>query len=193
MVIVIGKRVSLCVLLILSILSGCTPMNVEQFSGRSPTLLPEEYFDGRVMAWGIFEDRFGTLRREFRVDIDGRWDGQTLLLKEYFSYSDGEKQRRIWTIRPQGNGRYSGTAPDIVGAAAGLAAGNALNWRYQMDLKVGDREWRVRFNDWMFLQPDGSLINRAKVSKWGLGLGEVTLFFMREDNLSDQMRKRFVL
>jgi hypothetical protein len=31
----------------------------------------------------------------------------------------------------------------------------------------------------MFLQPDGILMNRAEVSKWGIMIGEVTLVFQR--------------
>ena len=48
-----------------------------------------------------------------------------------------------------------------------------------MDLKVGDGSWRVSFDDWMFLQPDGVLVNRARVKKWGFEIGEVTLFFTK--------------
>jgi hypothetical protein len=32
----------------------------------------------------------------------------------------------------------------------------------------------------MFLQPDGVLINRARVSKWGITIGEATIFFVKE-------------
>ena len=48
-----------------------------------------------------------------------------------------------------------------------------------MDLKVGDGTWRVRFDDWMFLQPNGVLVNRAHVSKWGVEIGEISLFFAK--------------
>ena len=54
-----------------------------------------------------------------------------------------------------------------------------LNWRYDFDLKTGSRTVRVAFDDWMFLQPDGVLINRAKVRKWGFDLGSVTVFFRK--------------
>ena len=65
----------------------------------------------------------------------------------------------------------------MIGEATGRAAGNALNWTYTLDLPVGGSTWRVAFDDWMFLQPDGVMINRAKISKLGLEIGSVTLFF----------------
>jgi hypothetical protein len=157
-------------------------MKPQDFENSTPTLRIEEYFAGKTRAWGIFEDRFGTLRRDFIVDITGTWDEttQTLTLDEDFTYSDGEKDRRIWTIRKIDRHTYSGTAGDIIGSASGEAYGKALNWRYTMDLKVGEGSWRVNFDDWMFLADSETLINRARVSKFGIDIGEVSLFFRKE-------------
>ena len=168
-------------LTLFSLMTGCSPMNNTSTTQLGPSLKIEEYFDGKVYAWGIFEDRFGTLRRQFRVEIDGSWDGQKLVLDEKFLYADGEEDRRVWTITPDGNGRYIGEAGDIIGQAEGVSSGNSLNWRYQMELKVGDGSWKVSFNDWMYLQPGDVMVNRAKVSKWGFTLGTVTLFFIGEE------------
>jgi hypothetical protein len=168
---------SLCLLLV----TGCNAMKPEDFADRQPRLVVEEYFAGETRGYGIFEDRFGKLRREFVVDMNGAWDGHELVLDERFRYSDGEADRRVWRITKQGDHRYEGRADDVVGTATGAAFGNALNWRYEMNLKAGDRTWRVSFNDWMFLQEDRVLINRARVYKWGVQIGEVTLFFRKPE------------
>lgn len=152
-------------------------MKPEQFADAEPRLRVEEYFLGQTRGWGIFEDRFGNLRRQFVVDIDGAWQGDVFVMSERFAYSDGEKQERVWRIGKLDGHRYEGRAGDVVGIASGVAVGNALNWRYEMDLKVGESTWRVRFDDWMFLQPDGILLNRARVTKWGIDIGAVTLVF----------------
>lgn len=161
------------------LITGCSTMKPQDFANSEPRLVVEDYFAGRTRAWGLFEDRFGNLRRQFVVDIDGRWDGLELVLDEHFTYADGERDRRVWRIVKKDEHTYEGRADDVVGTAAGVAYGNALNWQYDMDLKVGDKTWRVRFDDWMFLQADGVLINRARVSKFGLEIGEVTLFFRK--------------
>ncbi|MEC9217680.1 MAG: DUF3833 domain-containing protein [Pseudomonadota bacterium] len=167
------------VLLSLVILSGCTTMKPTDFKNATPQLVIEEYFAGETQAWGLFEDRFGTIRRQFSVDIVGTWDGEFLTLDEKFVFEDGERDRRIWKIRKTGDKTYTGTADDVIGEATGRASGNALNWRYQMDLKVGTSTLRVRFDDWMFLQPSGVLLNRARVTKFGIEIGTVTLAFMK--------------
>ena len=157
-------------------------MTLEDCVRYAPKLVLEAYFEGQTRAWGIFEDRFGNLRREFVVDIDGTVDGDTLTLDERFTFADVETDRRVWTIRRIDDETYDGTADDIVGTARGAVAGNTLNWTYDVDLAMGGRSIRVRFDDWLFLQPDGVLINRARVSKFGLEIGQVILFFQRVDD-----------
>lgn len=159
--------------------TGCSSMQLEDFEQRSPRLRLEEYFQGRTWAWGIFEDRFGNLRREFSVLIDGDWDGQMLVLDESFQYSDGETDHRLWVIEAMGDGTYRGSAHDVIGTAEGQVAGNALRWQYEMNLPVDGNTWKVRFDDWMFLQSDDVLINRARVSRWGFNIGTVTIFFSK--------------
>lgn len=165
-------------------LTGCSTMKPQDFAHKTPKLDIFDYFDGQTEAWGIFEDRFGNLRREFRVDITGTITDGTLKLDEKFDYSDGEKDQRIWYITRTAANQYEGRASDIIGTATGISAGNALNWKYQMDLKVGDSSYRVTFDDWMYLQAGNVLVNRARVTKWGIELGEVSLFFKKPANVS---------
>ena len=170
-------RLSSVVLTLL--LVGCSDMKLEDFAAGEPHLTVEEYFDGRTEAWGLFEDRFGRVRRQFKVDVDGSFDGRELKLVENFVYADGEKDSRIWRITSLGDGRYEGRSDDVIGAASGQARGNAVHWEYDMDLVIGDSTWRVHFDDWMLLQSDEVMINRATVSKFGITLGQVTLFFRK--------------
>lgn len=154
-------------------------MKLEEVARAEPRLALETYFVGHTQAWGLFEDRFGQVRRQFKVDIEGRYDGEELTLVEDFVYADGEQDRRIWRITPLGDGRYEGRADDVIGTAQGQAIGNALHWEYDLGLDIGERNWQVHFDDWMFLQDDDVLINRATVSKFGITVGEVTLFFKK--------------
>ncbi len=167
------------------LLTGCASTKIEQYSAAKLDLVLEDYFVGRTQATGLFEDRFGKIRRQFIVEITGKVEGDTLILDEDFTYNDGEKQRRIWRLKKLGGGRYEGRANDVEGIAIGELRGNAFNFRYAIDLKVGTKKdgspktWRVKFNDWMFLQPNGVILNRAYVSRWGFQIGSVTLSFKR--------------
>ena len=156
-------------------------MNLNKFSNMKPEFSLEDYFSGKTEAWGLFHDRFGNLKRSFKVDITGTLSGNELTLDERFLYDDGEEDQRIWKIKMLGNKKYSGTADDVIGLAVGEASGNALNWKYKLNLKVNDSNIKVDFDDWMFLQDKGILINRAEVKKWGLNIGVVTITFLKVD------------
>ena len=74
---------------------------------------------------------------------------------------------------------YEGSTENSIGIATGRRAGNAFNWTYDFNLKVGDGTWKVKFDDWMFLQPNGVLLNKATVTRWGFKLGTVYLSFSK--------------
>lgn len=166
------------VLALSGVVSACSGMDIEDFQGKSPQLVLEEYFQGESRAYGIFEDRFGTLRRQFVVDVTGTWDGDTLTLEEDFLYDDGERDRRVWRFTKQSDTTYIGRADDVDGDVEATVSGNAMTMSYRVDLPVGDSTWNVRFNDWMFLQEDGVLINRARVTRFGIEIGEATIVFL---------------
>ena len=166
--------------LIFLLTSSCTnKMDIEKFKESKPKFSLENYFEGKTEAWGMFHDRFGNLKRTFKVDITGTLKSDTLTLDEKFLYDDGEQDSRVWTIKILGNNQYSGTASDVVGEAKGISEGNALNWKYKLNLKVGDSTILVDFDDWMFLQDRNILMNRAEVKKWGLNIGVVSITFLK--------------
>ena len=160
--------------------TGCaSSSSLAQFEDAPRQLVLEEYFLGETSAYGLFEDRFGKVRRQFKVDITGELDGNRLTLTENFLYDDGERETRIWEIDVLGDGRYRGTAGDVTGVAEGQVSGNAFNWKYKVDLKVGGSTWNVGFNDWMFLMQDDVLLNRAYVTRYGIEIGQVTIAFRK--------------
>ncbi|MGW8194932.1 MAG: DUF3833 family protein, partial [Desulforhopalus sp.] len=98
-------------------------------------------------------------------------------LREFFTWSDGEKSTRTWKIRKHDDHNYTGTAGDVIGDAEGTLYGNVLHWTYQLHLEVDDSRWKVKFDDWMFLVNDRLLLNKATMSKFGVDVGEVTIVF----------------
>ena len=160
-------------------LTGCAGPQVNDYAAEKPVLDLRRYFQGKVDAWGVFTDRSGQVVKRFVVQMDCKWSGDEGMLDEQFSYSDGTQQRRIWRLRHEGEGRYTGRADDVVGLAAGGVSGNTFRWQYTLALPVNDQVWHVQFDDWMYLMNDRVMLNKAAMSKWGIFLGEVTLSFTR--------------
>jgi Protein of unknown function (DUF3833) len=139
----------------------------------------QQYFNGMLDAYGVFTDRSGTVVKRFTVVMKCTWQGNEGVLDEDFIYSDGTKQKRIWRLKKLPDGRYTGTADDVVGIAQGQTRGNAFNWTYTLSLPVDGKVYEVQFDDWMYLMTDTVMLNKATMTKFGVRLGEVTLSFTR--------------
>ena len=169
--------------LVLIGLFACSSPSVKQYANEKPNLDLSEYFNGTIDAYGIFTDRNGEVKKRFTVLLVAQWkvvDGKKVgTLDESFEYSDGTKQKRVWTLTETAPGKYIGRADDVVGDALGESAGNALNWAYTLALPVDGKIYHVQFNDWMYLITPKVMLNKAKMSKFGIDLGEVTLSFYK--------------
>jgi hypothetical protein len=161
-------------------LSGCAGPTPTDYAAEKPLLDLKTYFNGELVAHGLFTDRNGKVARRFTVAMTGTWEGDQGTLDERFTYSDGSTERRVWHLTALGNGRYTGRADDVVGEAVGIAAGNALNWQYTLRLPVDGKVYEVQFDDWMYLMDERVMLNKAVMSKFGIRLGEVTLSFTRK-------------
>ncbi len=154
-------------------------MRVEPTAGRRHGLSLEDYFAGRTKGWGLVEDRFGRLRRRFTMEIVGEALPEGLRLDERIQFDDGEDSARTWLLTALGGGRYEGRTHDLVGRALGRVAKDSFQWRYRLRLPIGGRRMVVDFDDRMHVLPDGVMINRAGLSKFGIGLAQVTITFRR--------------
>lgn len=163
------------VLHLLFMLVGCTTP-ISYYKQTSPELKLEEFYNGKLTAYGIVQSRNGKVLRRFTVDMLGTWKGNKGVLDEHFVYDDGEKQQRTWYLNKKSEGIYSGSAADVMKAADGETQGFALNWKYTLAINIDDTEWHIDFDDWMYLIDEHRLINRAQMNKWGINVGEVTLY-----------------
>jgi hypothetical protein len=159
--------------------SGCASQHIDAYQAEKPVLDLRSYFNGTLDAYGIFTDRSGQVVKRFTVVMQCSWIGDEGVLDEAFTYSDGSTQRRVWRVKKLSDGQYIGQADDVIGTALGTSRGNALNWRYTLALPVDDRVFEVQFDDWMYLMTPSVMLNKARMTKFGVYLGEVTLSFTR--------------
>ena len=138
-------------------------------------LVPEQFFQGRTYASGEFVSTLDGSKRGLTALIDGSFDGTTLTLVEYFTFSDGETDKKTWRLTKTGPTTYVGTREDVVGQAQGRLDGPFFRLTYAADVKAKGSVYTLTFDDVLGLERDGSVLNRAVVSNWGIKVGEVTL------------------
>lgn len=163
-------------------LASCAATDPQRYAREKPALDLQRYFNGVIEGHGMVLDRSGEVTRRFVVTIKATWQGDTGTLDEDFVWSDGVKEKRVWTLKPgAARGQWIGTAADVIGQADGTVAGNALNWRYTLAYKTAEgKTWNIGFDDWMFLIDERVMLNRAVMSFWGFRVGEVLISFTRK-------------
>ena len=160
-------------------LVGCASPTVNDYAGEKPALDLPAYFNGIVDAWGVFTDRQGKVVKRFTVEMRCQWKDGIGVLDEDFVYADGTQEKRVWTLTDLGTGQFQGTAGDVVGTALGQVKGNAFRWQYTLALPVDGMVLHVQMDDWMYLMNDRVMLNKARMSKLGVHLGDVTLSFAK--------------
>ena len=178
----IKKLISICIIS-MSLLS-CSKITPKSYEANNPKLDIRDYLNGKVKAWGMLEDRSGKITRRFSVEMEGKWNGDKGVLEEYFTFDDGEKSERIWTIEFSDDHNFTAKAADVVGMAKGSQYGNAMQMEYVLDLEV-DKEKGTRYNvtldDWMYLLDEKTLVNKSTIKKFGITFGKLTIFFKKID------------
>ena len=162
-------------LVLIGFLVGCSSVGVDYYKLQTPAFVPEEHFVGVHRGQGVFMDRWGKVRKRFTVDLIGERTAVGFILREDLKYTDGETLKRVYNVTKIGEGRYRAEAEGLVRSAEISVAGNAMRWEYQLVQKIDGSDWTLSFDDWMFLEEDGVVLNRAVVTKWGVVLGEVVM------------------
>lgn len=163
-------------LLLMVFLSGCSAPSLDDYKSTSPELHLDQFFNGKLVAYGVVLDRSGLLLRRFKADIDANWHGDKGEIKEWFEFDDGEKTTRFWQLTKQGDNLYVGEAGDVIGKAYGETRGSALFWQYDLEIEVGDETYEVTLDDWMFLFDENRLFNKTEMTKFGFKVGEVIIY-----------------
>jgi len=162
--------------------SGCSSVNFKHLSTQGPDFDFLDYFEGHTRASGWFADRFGNVKRHFCGDFYGTQQNDLFNLDEKLYYSDGVVEERVWSVTISPDGVFTAESESLIGGATGELSGSGLRMEYVMNVMIAENKfWKLKMNDYMFLQPDRSLHNSTEVIKWGMRLGNVSTQYYKHD------------
>ncbi|PLW69639.1 DUF3833 domain-containing protein [Pseudohalioglobus lutimaris] len=173
-----GIRAALSALF-LTLAAACSPVQVTDYSAMTPRFSVEEFFQGPLAAHGVVKDRSGKVIRTFNATIAASWEDGVGTLDEDFVFNDGEKQKRIWTLRRQSDGSYTGTAGDVTGEGTLRQSGNAVFLDYVLQVPYRGDTIDLHVDDRMYLLTPDILINESTLDKFGFQVGELLLVIRR--------------
>ncbi|MCH2176218.1 MAG: DUF3833 domain-containing protein [Lentisphaeria bacterium] len=145
-----------------------------------PDLNPTEFFAGNLFASGYLKNRSGEVIRTFNADIVGIIKGDDFILKEDFTFNDGEKQFREWTFSKQKDGSYSAEANDVTGKGKAIIYDNYMDLDYVLRINHKGDEIDIPIKDKIVLTAPNILIAESKMTKYGLDVGTIHLVMIKK-------------
>ena len=142
-------------------------------------LLVEQYFQGRTIVTGLFEERFRKNQKQFSAVIVGTGDSNGFELDETIQMDRNKPEKRVWQIKKLNENEYVGRSDDVVGVATGISTNNSIRWTYDMLIPFKNRQIRTNFDDRMFLQPSGILLNLVTIRKFSLVVATLALVYTK--------------
>jgi len=157
---------------------GQTP---EDYSESFPAFDLQQHLNGEMICEGVIFGPLGRVTSSFVADFTITWDGPVGVMAERFRYNDGSTQDREWVITLGEDDHFSATADDVPGNGKGILAGSAAQMRYKIILPEDAGGHLLSTVDWMYLTPDGTIMNRSQFRKFGFKVAELVATIRRKE------------
>lgn len=140
---------------------------------EGPSFDLKRRLNGPILCEGVIFGPTGRVSSRFVGTFHARWTGDHGVMEEAFHYDDGTTQDRAWHIRLGRNGRIEVSADDLDGTGSGTEHGPAVHLRYRLRLPEAQGGHVLDVTDWMYLAPNGTIVNRSQFRKYGVRVAEL--------------------
>lgn len=177
-----GAALTLALLALAGRYMGFRAQCAEDYAGSTPVFDIREQLDGPLQCEGVIYGPTGRVASRFVAEMEGRWEGNRGTLREDFHYDSGTTQQRQWHLTLGNDGSIRAEADDIAGTGTGRQAGSAVNLSYRIRLPEEAGGYLLDTTDWMYLTPDGTIMNRSQFRKYGVKVAELVATMRKRDS-----------
>ncbi|MGP6088458.1 DUF3833 domain-containing protein [Antarctobacter jejuensis] len=131
------------------------------------------HLNGPLICEGVIYGPTGRVASRFVGEFEAQWSGNQGVMKEHFRYDSGAEQHREWHLTLGNDGRIRATAADVVGEGQGQQSGPSVQLRYRIRLPEDSGGHVLDTTDWMYLTPNGTIVNRSQFRKFGIKVAEL--------------------
>lgn len=144
------------------------------------------HLDGSFTCDGVIYGPMGRVASRFSADFDVSWEGNRGVMAEKFRYDSGTVQDREWRLELGNDGTVRADADDVVGHGIGRQHGSAMHLKYRIRLTEDAGGHVLTVTDWMYLAPDGAIVNRSQFRKFGIKVAELVAVMRRKSDNAAQ-------
>ena len=168
-----GAALMLALMALRARLASFAAQKPADYAAQTPAFNMRHHLSGPLTMEGVIYGPTGRVVSRFHADAMGDWQGATGTLAESFHYDTGTRQNREWTLTLHDDGRIDATAPDVIGTGKGHVSGNTVNLNYRIRLAPEAGGHILSVTDWMYLAPNGVILNRSQFRKFGILVAEL--------------------
>lgn len=169
----LGSAIAVLFAVVKARFASFTAQRVDDYPETGPQFDIREVLNGPIACEGVIFGPLGRVTSRFVADFDASWEGESGVMTEHFRYDSGNEQHREWRLTRSDHGVIRAEADDIVGAGSGRQRGSVVNLNYRIKLTEDAGGHVLDTTDWMYLMPDGTIINRSQFRKFGITVAEL--------------------
>lgn len=143
------------------------------YAGTGPAFVLNEHLSGEILSEGLIYGPTGRVTNSFVARMKGEWTGDTGTLSEDFTYSNGNRHSRKWSLTLGPGNTFTATADDIIGTATGVVSGSTIRMEYVIVLPEQSGGHHLNVTDWLYLTESGVILNRSELRKFGIKVAEL--------------------
>lgn len=144
------------------------------YTETGPQMDMRQHLSGPILSEGMIHGPTGRVASRFVARMQGTWEGNKGTLTEEFEFAGGRTQTRQWSLTLGNDGRFTATAPDVVGTATGEVSGATICMRYRIRLEPDAGGHVLSVTDWLYLMENGVILNKSEMRKFGIKVAELT-------------------
>lgn len=156
-----------------------SPKDYANASGETFDL--RTHLNGPIVCEGVIYGPTGRVTSRFVGDFVAEWTGNRGVMKERFVYDSGDEVFREWNLTVGNDGRIRATASDVVGEGQGIQSGPTVQLKYRFRLPDDQGGHVLDTTDWMYLAPNGTIVNRSQFRKYGIKVAELVATMRRKE------------
>jgi len=162
-------------------LTGFSAQRPRHYAGATPRFDMIRHLNGPMICDGVIYGPTGRVASRFTGRFNAEWTGNRGVMTEHFIYDSGETQDRAWHLELGNDGAIRAEAADVEGTGQGRQSGPTVQLRYRLRLPLESGGHVLDANDWMYLAPNGTIVNRSQFRKFGIKVAELVATMRRVD------------
>jgi hypothetical protein len=177
-----GALVTLILVLLKDRFTGFNAQIPANYEDGQPRFDLREHLNGPIKCDGVIYGPLGRVTSRFSADFEASWAGNHGVMKEHFLYDSGNTQDREWRLELGNDGSIKADADDLVGQGRGQQTGSAILLNYNIRLPKEAGGYVLGVTDWMYLAPNGVIVNRSQFRKFGIKVAELVATMRKVDD-----------